>query len=143
VYTPKEIKALRETGERDEAAPPVIKKVHKAGTEADPLRGLFEVTIEGKRLVVEYEPNSDLRDSEQIPLLEEGGIDTFLRREVLPYGADAWYDPATVKVGYEISFTRHFYKPPPLRSLEEIRADILTVEAETRGLLDEVLRGVA
>ena len=45
--------------------------------------------------------------------LEEGGIETFLRREVLPYAPDAWYAPDSVKIGYEISFTRHFYKPQP------------------------------
>ena len=59
-------------------------------------------------------------DTEQVPLLEEGGIDAFLRREVLPHVPDAWYDPDSVKTGYEISFTRYFYKPQPLRTLEEI-----------------------
>ena len=63
----------------------------------------------------------------------------FLRREVLPYAPDAWYDPASVKIGYEISFTRCFYKPQPLRVLEVIRADILTLEKETEGLLDEII----
>ena len=60
---------------------------------ADPLRGLFAATIGGKRCVVEYEPDTDLRDTEQVPLLEEGGIEAFLRREVLPHAPDAWYDP--------------------------------------------------
>ena len=63
---------------------------------------------------MEYEPDTDLRDTEQIPLPEEGGIEAFLRREVLPYAPDAWYVPESVKTGYEISFTRHFYKPQPL-----------------------------
>ena len=58
---------------------------------------------------------------------------------MLPYAPDAWYVPSSVKVGYEISFTRHFYKPTPLRSLEEIRADILALEQETEGLLVEIL----
>ena len=130
--------------ERSEEAAPVIKKIHKPGRmEPDPIRGLFEATISGKRCVVEYEPDSDLRDTEQVPLLEEGGIDAFLRREVLPYAADAWYDPASVKTGYEISFTRYFYKPQPLRTLEEIRADILALEKETEGLLDEIMGGSA
>ena len=114
-YTAKEIKALRDTCERSETAPPVIKKVHKRGVEADPLRGLFPATVAGKPSVVEYEPDSDLRDTEQVPLLEEGGIEAFLRLEVLPYAPDAWYVPDSVKIGYEISFTRHFYKPQPLR----------------------------
>ena len=62
-----------------------------------------------------------------------------MRREVLPYAEDAWYDPASVKTGYEISFTRYFYKPQPLRTLEEIRADILALERETEGLLGDIL----
>ena len=89
--------------------------------------------------MVEYETDPDLRDTEQIPLLEEGGIEAFLRREVLPYAADAWYEPESVKIGYEISFTRYFYKPQPIRSLEEIRADILALERETEGLLGEII----
>ena len=140
-YAPKEIKALKESAPRDETVPPVIRKIHKKGTAADPLRGLFETVIKGKPAVVEYEPDSDLRDTEQVPLLEEGGIDAFLRREVLPYAADAWYDTESVKIGYEISFTRHFYKPQPLRSLEEIRADVLALEKEAEGLLEEIIGG--
>lgn len=138
-YSAKEIKALKESAERADDAPPVIRKIHKKGTAADPLRGLFETRIGGKPAVVEYEPDPDLRDTEQVPLLEEGGIDAFLRREVLPYAPDAWYVPDSVKVGYEISFTRYFYKPQPLRTLEEIRADILALEKETEGLLSEII----
>jgi len=70
----------------------------------------------GKPQAAEYEPDPDLRDSEQVPLLEESGIEAFLRREVLPYAADAWYDHASVKVSYEISFIRYFYKPKPIAS---------------------------
>ena len=125
---------------RDETAEPVIKKVHKPGTvEPDPIRGLIAVDMDGQSTVVEYEPDTDLRDAEQVPLLEEGGIEAFLRREVLPYAPDAWYVPANVKVGYEISFTRHFYKPQLLRPLEEIRADIIALERETDGLLVEIV----
>jgi type I restriction enzyme M protein len=140
-YTPKEIKALKETAERADEAPPVIKKIHKKGTAADLPRGLFEATIGGKPAVVEYEPDPDLRDTEQVPLLEEGGIGAFIRREVLPHAPDAWYVPESVKTGYEISFTRYFYKPQPLRTLEEIRADILALEKETEGLLGEIIGG--
>ena len=114
-YAAKEIKALKDEAERSETALPVIKKIHKRGIEADPLRGLFQVTLDGRPAVVEYEPDTDLRDTEQIPLPEEGGIEAFLRREVLPYAPDAWYAPDSVKVGYEVSFTRHFYKPQRLR----------------------------
>ena len=140
-YAAKEIKALKESAERRDDAPPVIKKIHKKGTAPDPLRGLFETTIAGKPAVVEYEPNSDLRDTEQVPLLEEGGIEAFVCREVLPHATDAWYVPDSVKTGYEISFTRYFYKPQPLRTLEEIRADILALEKETEGLLGEIIGG--
>ena len=140
-YKPAEIKALKENGERSEDASPVIRKIHKCGVEADPIHGLFEATISGKRAVVEYEPDSELRDTEQIPLQEAGGIEAFLEREVLPYAADAWYKPSTVKIGYEISFTRYFYKPEPMRTLEEIRAEILALEQETDGLLGEILGG--
>jgi len=139
VYTPKDIKALKESGERADDAPPVIKKTHKKGTPPDSLRGLYEVRIGGKAVVVEYEPDSDLRDTEQIPLLEEGGIEAFLRREVFPYASDAWYVAESVRTGYEISFASYFYKPQPLRTLEDIRSDILALEAETNGLLGEIM----
>ena len=53
--------------------------------------------------------------------------------------ADAWHVPDGVRAGYEISFARYFYKPQPLRVLEEIRADILALERETEGLLGEIV----
>ena len=59
--------------------------------------------------------------------------------EILPYAADAWYDPPSVKVGYEMSFTRYFYKPEPMRPLSEIMADIKALERESEGLLGEIL----
>ena len=142
-YTSKEIKELKETSARDEAAPPVITKIHKRGATADPLHGVFSATNSGKAVVVEYEPDGDLRDTEQVPLLEPGGIEAFIRREVLPYASDAWIDESKTQVGYEISFTRHFYKPQPLRTLDEIRADILALENETEGLLSEIIKGGA
>jgi type I restriction enzyme M protein len=155
-YSPKEIKALKETAERLEDAPPVIRKIHKKGTDPDPLHGLFAIRIDGKPVVVENEPDTDLRDNEQIPFSEapssdnpgglpseataKEGIEAFFRREVLPYVPDAWIDESATKIGYEISFTRYFYKPQPLRTLEEIRADILALEKETEGLLDQLLK---
>ena len=138
-YKAKELKELKETAERSEDTSPIIKKIHKKGTEPDPLRGLFAITLKGKPAVVEYEPDTDLRDTEQIPLQEEGGIEAFLKREVLPHAADAWYKADSVKIGYEVSFTRYFYKPQPMRSLEDIRADILALEQETEGLLGEIM----
>jgi len=142
-YSPKEVKALKESVGRDESAPPVIRKIHKRGTQPDPLRGLFEVTFDGKGCVVEYEPDSEFRDTEQVPLLEEGGVEAFIRREVLPHVPDAWIDELGTKIGYEISFNRYFYKPQPLRTLEEIRADILALEKGTEGLLDDILESGA
>ncbi len=142
VYTAKEIKALRESSERDPSAPPIITKVHKKGTKPDPLRGRFEATIDAKAAIVEYAPDSDLRDTEQIPLLEEGGIEAFIRREVLPYAPDAWIDESATKIGYEVSFTRYFYKPAPLRTLDEIKADLEALHDEAEGLLDQIVAPV-
>lgn len=145
---------LKAVSWRVETAPPVIAKVHKPGKggraaaiQADPLRGLFQLpSPAGGRgagdegTVVEYEPDSDLRDTEQVPLLENGGIKAFIRREVLPYTPDAWIKEDATKIGYEVSFTRHFYRPQPLRTLKEISADILAIEKEAEGLLDGLLK---
>ncbi len=138
-------KILKAVSWRVETAPPVIAKMHKPGkNEAQPLYGLYDtVTPTGKPVIVEYEPDPDLRDTEQVPLLEEGGIDAFIRREVLPYTPDAWIKESATKIGYEVSFTRHFYKPQPLRTLEEITADIFAIEQEAEGLLDGLLKGGA
>jgi len=133
---------LKTVSWRVDSAAPVIAKIHKPSkVKADALHGLFEITAGGKVSVIEYEPDSDLRDTEQIPLLEEGGIAAFIRREVLPYTPDAWVKVDATKIGYEVSFTRHFYKPQPLRTLEEISADILAIEKEAEGLLDGLLKG--
>jgi len=133
---------LRAVSWRVETAPPVVAKVHKPGkTQPDPLHGLYEATVNGKKCVLEYEPDSDIRDTEQVPLVEEGGVEAYLRREVLPYAPDAWLDETKTRIGYEISFTRHFYKPQALRTLDEIRADILAVERESEGLVAEIVGG--
>jgi type I restriction enzyme M protein len=121
---------------KDEGAKPVIRKTHKPGrAETDALYGRFQVGA----YVVEYEPDPELRDTEQISLLEDGGIEAFFEREVLPYVPDAWIDESKTRIGYEISFTRYFYKPQKLRTLEEITADIRALEAETEGLLDQII----
>jgi type I restriction enzyme M protein len=139
-YAAKEIKELKAKNGVAETASPVIKKIHKSGkVEADPIHGLYEKVIDGKTCIIEYEPDTDLRDTEQIPLMEEGGIDAFINREVLTYASDAWIDQGKTQIGYEISFNRYFYKPQPLRTLEEIRSDILTLEKETEGLLNQIL----
>jgi type I restriction enzyme M protein len=137
-YTPKEIKALKEQHGVDSDAPPVIRKIHKSG-KPDPLHGLFEIVINGRRCVIEYEPDIDLRDTEQVPLVEAGGIDTFIKREVLPHASDAWIGSDATKIGYAVSFNRYFYKPPPLRTLNEIQADIIALEKETEELPSEIV----
>ena len=137
-YAAKEIKALLAAGRADDAGTPVIKKIHARG-EADPLHGLFARDINGAPRLVEYEPDPNLRDTEQVPLLETGGIAGFFEREARPYAPDAWVDAHKTQIGYEISFTRYFYQPAPLRTLAEIEADIRAVEAETDGLLEEIL----
>jgi type I restriction enzyme M protein len=135
---------LRAVSWRVETAPPVVGKIHKSGkAKADPFHGFYDAEVDGKKCVVEYEADSDLRDTEQVPLLEPGGIEAFIRREVLPYTPDAWVDESATKIGYEISFTRHFYKPQPLRTLAEISADILALEKETENLLGEIVKGAA
>jgi len=135
---------LRAASWRVETAPPVLAKIHRPGKkEADPLHGLYLVTVKGKKCVAEYEPDTDLRDTEQVPLLEPGGVEAFICREVLPYTPDAWIDETATKIGYEISFTRHFYKPRPLRTLDQIRADIVLLEKETEGLISEIVKGGA
>jgi len=125
--------------EKDENAQPVIKKIGPAKTDPDPLHGLYGITIKGKPRLVEYEPDSDLRDTEQVPLLEDGGVEAFFEREVLPHVPDAWIDETKTQIGYEISFTRHFYKPTPLRSLEEIRDDLIALQKEGEGLLEQII----
>lgn len=82
-------------------------------------------------------PDSSLRDTENIPLKED--VQGYMEREVLPHVPDAWVDEVKTKVGYEINFTKYFYQYKPLRSLEEIRADILALEEQTDGLIKEVI----
>ncbi len=82
-------------------------------------------------------PDSKLRDYEKIPLKDD--IDEYFKREVLPHVPDAWMDRSKDKVGYEISFTKYFYEYKPLRSLGDIKTDILALEDETEGLLKEIL----
>ena len=125
---------------KDAAAQPVFHKIHKLGkVEPDPLYGKYEILVNGKPCVAEYEPDTDLRDTEMVPSLEEGGIEAFFLREVLPHVEDAWIDKSATKIGYEVSFTRYFYKPQALRTLEDIKADIYALEAETEGLLEQIV----
>lgn len=127
---------------RDDTAPPVVAKRHKlkAGDAFVPgFDGRYLIDTGKHREVVWYEPDTDLRDTEQVPLKEPGGIDAFFEREVLPHAADAWIDGEKTQIGYEISFARYFYRPTPLRSLDDIRADILKLEQQTEGLLHKIV----
>lgn len=85
--------------------------------------------------------DKELRDTEQIPLTYEGGIEKFFADEILTFVPDAWIDDKKTQIGYEISFTKYFYKPVELRSLDDIISDIKLLEVETDGLLSEIIGG--
>lgn len=82
-------------------------------------------------------PDSSLRDTENIPLKMD--MQEYMDKEVLPHVSDAWIDHSKTNIGYEINFTKYFYQYKPLRSLEEIRKDIIAIEQETDGLLKNVI----
>jgi len=112
-----EKKAISDAASRkNENAKPVQKKIEKDGT-------------------IIYEPDPELRDTEQIPL--NRNIESYFAQEVLQYVPDAWIDHSKTVKGYEISFTRYFYRYKPPRSLEAIGADIAKLQKETDGLLEE------
>ena len=116
----KDIKLIRQAFcTVDEKAKEVISKKNKDGS-------------------YEYEKDPDLSDTEQIPLLYEGGIEEYFKKEVLPYAPDTWIEQDKTKIGYELSFTKYFYKPTELRSLEEIESEILDIEKEAQELLQGV-----
>lgn len=138
----------------DEEAEKVIKKIEKFNEKklADllaylnckqsdlPNYGYFPChpeLAEGKGDYVIYETESDLRDSESIPLKEN--IQDYYLREVKPYAEESWIALDSVKIGYELSFNKYFYQPTPLRSLTDVTKDILALEKEGDGLLAEIL----
>lgn len=137
---------------KNPAAEKVIKKIHKA--KANPLYGLFEVERDGKKQTVEYKPDGDLRDNENVALVYEGREsqtvnalnEAYFIKEVQPHVPDAWIDASKTDakdgevgiVGYEIPFNRHFYQYQPPRDLAEIDADLDKVSAEIMELLREV-----
>lgn len=127
----------------DPEAEPVVKKEHKANSkEIEKLEATFGITDEmladygyqkaGKGYI-EYESDSDLRDSEKITVKED--IYEYFQREVRPYVADAWINLPPTKIGCEISFNKYFYKPAPLRSLAENEADILALDEQSQGFI--------
>lgn len=128
----------------DPKAEPVIKKEHKANSkDIEKLCGVYYVDVplladygyfaSGKHGYVEYETDSELRDTEKIPVKEN--IYDYFQREVRPYVADAWINLPATKIGCEISFNKYFYKPTPLRSLEENEADILALDEQSQGFI--------
>src|SRR5690606_32583274 len=133
----------------DETAEKVIKKTEKLSgpklkdllaflgcTEKElPYYGYYPTDKKGEYIINDTE--SDLRDSESIPLKDN--IQEYYLREVKPYAEESWMALDSVKTGYELSFNKYFYKPAPLRSLEEVTQDILTLEKEGDGLLAEIL----
>ena len=108
-----------------------LKKVRPFITEKDPTAQL-----------IEGEPDVDLRDTENIPFTYEGGIDAFMKNEVLTYAPDAWVDEKKTQIGYEISFTKYFYKPVELREMSDILNSLSTLEQEADGLLAGIMEGV-
>ncbi|MDW2924511.1 class I SAM-dependent DNA methyltransferase [Mesomycoplasma ovipneumoniae] len=81
----------------------------------------------------------DLRDTESIPMTFEGGIEEFIKKEVLPYHADAFVDESKTQIGYEINFTKYFYKPKELESVEDIVRRIKELERQSDGLMASIL----
>jgi type I restriction enzyme M protein len=82
-------------------------------------------------------PDSSLRDTENVPLTMD--LQEYMEKEVLPHVPDAWVDESKTNIGYEVNFTKYFYQYKPLRSLDDIRKDIMAIEQETDGLLKEVI----
>ena len=128
----------------DHDAKPVVKKEHKANAKnLEELENTFHIKKElfadygyfktDKGKFIEYESDSDLRDYEKIPVKED--IYAYFQREVRPYVDDAWINISSTKIGCEISFNKYFYKPVPLRSLEENQADILALDKESQGYI--------
>ena len=131
----------------DPEAKPVMKKEHKAASNAiEQLTEVFGIdtsvladygfTPTAKGTYLEYEPDSDLRDTEKIPVKED--IYEYFQREVRPYVADAWISLPQTKIGCEISFNKYFYKPAPLRTLEENERDIRELDAQSQGFIQSL-----
>lgn len=110
----------------------ILKKVRPFITEKDSLAK-----------PIDCEADVELRDTENIRFTYQGGIDEFIRQEVKPYAPDAYVDYKQTKIGYEISFTKYFYKPVELRSMQDIVADLLSLENDTNGMLKAILDEVA
>ena len=90
---------------------------------------------------IEGEGDANLRDTENVPFTYEGGIDAFMKNEVLTYAPDAWVDEKKTQIGYEISFTKYFYKPVEMRDMNEIISTLSTLENEAAGMVAEIVGG--
>ena len=126
--------------QRDETAKPVISREEEAKpgedvTEAERLHGTFRTPNSALRVC--YEPDPELRDHENVPLKDD--IAAYFKREVLPHADDAWIDAKKTVKGYEIPFTKHFYRYQPLREPDTIAAELLKLETETEGLLKRIV----
>lgn len=141
----------RAVSETDPAAAPVIKKEYKANSSdlitltdvygiSDSLFADYGYALTEKGTYVEYEPDSDLRDTEKIPVKED--IYGYFQREVRPYVEDAWISLPQTKIGCEISFNKYFYKPVPLRTLEENERDIRQLDAESQGFIQLLFKNL-
>ena len=113
-YTAKELEARKSEADSSVTASFVSKRVNMKDTHPDPLRRLFLVSLDSWRTVVEYKEITNLRDTEQVLLLEESGIDTFVRRKVPPSAPYSWYVPDRLKINCKMRFVRTFYQPQPL-----------------------------
>lgn len=88
------------------------------------------------------ESDSDLRDTELIPFTYEGGIEGFMKNEVLSYAPDAWIDEKKTQIGYEISFAKYFYKPAELREIDEIIQSLAGLEESAEGMMSRIMEGI-
>jgi type I restriction enzyme M protein len=139
--TPAEKKLLlRTVSWRDENAPKVIKKTTASNKlSANEIYGFYPELIDGKKSTVQYEIDPELSDVENVPLNEEMGIAGYFLREIAPYAQDAWIEEDSLKTGYEISFTKHFFKPPVARPLSEVQEQIKAVVAESDDLISKAI----
>ena len=159
--TPERKQVLNAVSWRDPRAAKVIKKQHKlSGSKLKDLLAELQTTTErlgdygywlGAKVgeFVEYEPDSELRDTENVPLAKSkepsasSVIHEYFIREVRPHVDEAWIALDKTVIGYEISFNKYFYQHKPLRSLQEVTAEILALEAETDGLLKQLVSFVS
>lgn len=140
-------KICRQMAVTDPKAEPVIAKTVKSSAkEITELVNTFGIEVEQlheygfypskKNEYIVYESDSELRDTEKIPVKED--IYGYFLREVRPYVADAWINLPTTKIGCEISFNKYFYQPNPLRTLAENEADILALDAQSQGFIQSL-----